>query len=345
MLGAVMLCLLVSGGYAYDETYEKAARHFKGREYKKAVPYLETYVARMPDPAGYYMLGYALYKLCDYEKSREYFDQAYLIDPEFTSEKIPAHAGLADEDERLVHDILALSGAGGQIEFYAGVVRSSIPVVGETMIRERTKLGMMELVGDMFRQGRLYPSLVSSFNSRFDRDHSAAVIRWLKSPLGKKIAALETRPHTPAEMQRSMDMYQKLPDERRQIIGNLETALRLADTNIDIVSLALSEMLKGMQAQLGERSAMSLSEIEACLVNAREMPREEITQYALDSLAHMYQDLTNEEIRAALRFYATPAGTWFMETKRYAFRTALGKVSRDSGEKLGQALALKRLGV
>jgi len=345
MLSAVLLCLLCTGGYAYDETYEKAVKHFKAREYQKAVPYLETYVDRMPDPAGYYMLGYALYKLSDYERSREYFDQAYLIDPEFTSEKIPAHAGLADEDERLIHDILALSGAGGQIEFYADIVRSSIPVVGETMIRERTKLGMLELVGGMFRQERLYPSLVSSFNSRFDHDHSAAVIRWLKSPLGRKIAALESRPHTPAGIQRSMDMYQKLPDGRRQIIGNLETALRLADTNIDIVSHALSEMLKGMQAQLGEHSTMTLSEIDACLVNAREMPREEITKYALDSLAHMYQGLTDEEVRAAARFYAAPAGTWFTETRRYAFRTALGKVSRDSGEKLGQALALKRLGV
>jgi hypothetical protein len=59
----------------------------------------------------------------------------------------------------------------------------------------------------------------------------------------------------------------------------------------------------------------------------------------------MYRNFTDEEIRAVIRFYATPAGAWFNETSREAIRTAIGKAARESGEKIGRTLVLRRLAV
>jgi len=345
---AVLFPFLGSTGYAYDETYEKAVRHFKGREYRSAVPHLENYVSRNPDPAGYYMLGYALYQLGSYEKSREYFDQAYLIDPEFSSEKVPAHAGLSDAEERLIHDALALSGAKKQMDYYSGIVRSSVPEVQGAMSRERTKQDLRAVVGDSFGQSRLYSSAVGFFITRFNRTHITEVIQWMKSPLGRKMATLEVGGYTPEELQRSAelaDIYEKLPEGRQQVIQNLEMTLCATDLNIGIISLSLFEMLKGMQSQLGERSTMSTAEIETLVENVRGMPREKLTRHVLISLTNMYRSVTDDEIRAVIRFYATPAGTWFNETIRDAIRTAIGKAARESGEKIGRTLVLRRLAV
>ena len=345
---AILPFFLGSAGYAYDEHYEKAVRHFKGREYRSAIPYLEHYISRKPDPAGYYMLGYAFYQLRDYEKSREYFDQAYLIDPDISSEKVPAHAGLSDDEEGLIHDALALSGAKKQMAYYADIVSSSIPQVQGAMSKDRTKQDLRVMGRDPFRHSKLYPSVLSSFSTRFNRAYITAVIRWLKSPLGKKMAALEIESHTPADMQRSVvfaDRYEKLPEGRRQIMQTLERTLRATDLNIDIVSVSLFEMLKGMQSQLGERSTMNSSEIEALVDNVRGVPREQVTRNVLISLSYMYQSLADEEIIAAIRFYASPAGRWFNETSSDAIRAALGKASRETGEMIGRTLVLRRLAV
>jgi tetratricopeptide (TPR) repeat protein len=343
---AVLLWFLSSAGHAYDETYEKAVSYFKGREYRDAIPYLEKYVSRKPDPAGYYMLGYAFYQLRDYERSRAYFDEAYLIDPDFSSDKVPAHAGLSDEEERLIHDALALSGTTKQMAYYVDIVVSSVPDVQGVMSKERTTQDLRAIIRDSFGQSRLYPSLVSSFSNQFNRTHIGTVIQWLKSPLGRKMATLEIGT-TPAEkIPPSVafdDMYEKLPELRRLIIKEMEKTFGVTDLNIGIVSLSLYEMLKGMQSQLAERSFMSSSEIDALIENVRSMPREHMTRHILNSLSYRYRDVTDEEIRAAMQFSVTPAGRWFHETSRDALRGAIGKASRETGEKIGRTLVLKRL--
>jgi hypothetical protein len=345
---AILLPLLASSGFAYDETYEKAVRHFKGKEYRNAVPYLEKYVSRNPDPAGYYMLGYALYQLGNYEKAREYFDQAYLIDPDFSSEKVPAHAGLSNENERLVHDVLALSDAKKQMDYYRRIVSGSVPGVQRAMSKEKTSQDLSAMVGASFEQSRLYSSGVGVFSSRFNRTHITAVIQWLKSPLGRKLAGIDVGGYTPEELQRSpelADLHAKLPEERRRVIRNLEAAICTTDLNISIISQSLFEMLRGMQSQMGERSPLGSAEIEALVENIREMPREELTSQVLISLSHMYRNFTEEEITEVIRFYATPAGRWYSETSRDAIRTAIGKAARESGEKIGRTLILRRFAV
>jgi tetratricopeptide (TPR) repeat protein len=344
----VLLCFINSAGHAYDETYEKAASYFKDRQYRNAIPYLEKYVSRTPDPAGYYMLGYSFYQLRDYERSRTYFDEAYLIDPDFSLDKVPAHAGLSDEEERLIHEALALSGTRQQMAYYVDIVVGSVPDVQGVMSKEKTKQDLHAIIRDSFGQGRLYPSLISSFSAQFNRTHMRAVIQWLKSPLGRKMATLEVRT-TPAEkVPQSVafdDMYEKLPERRQQIIKDMEKTFCMTDQNINVVSLSLYEMLKGMQSQLAERSSMSSSEIDAFVGNIRSTPREHVTRYILNSLAYRYRDFTDEEIRAVMQFSATPAGRWFHETSSDAIRGAIGKASRETGEKIGRTLVLKRLAV
>ncbi len=345
---AVLLCFHTSPGHAYDENYEKAVNYFKTREYRSAIPYLEKYVSGNPDPAGYYMLGYALYQLKDFARSREYFDAAFLIDPDFSSDKVPAHVGLSNEEERFIHDALALSGIRQQMAYYADIVIGSIPDVQGIMSKERTKQDLRTVIRDSFRQGRLDPALVSVFSKRFNRTYIQVVIQWLKTPLGRKISALEIKA-TPAQKIAGAASFEgvhaKLPEERREIIQDMERALCMTDLSIDVISQSLYEMLKGMQSQLAEHSSLGSAEIDALVGSVRSMPRAQLTRHILDLLSYQCRDLTDEEIRSAMRFSATPAGTWFRETSRHAIGDAIGKASRETGEKIGRSLVLRRLAV
>ncbi len=69
-------------------TYDHALSQYKAGNFKEAVNELRDYLQKRPEPSAYYLMGYALYELGRYEEARKYFDEAYLVDPEFKPEKI-----------------------------------------------------------------------------------------------------------------------------------------------------------------------------------------------------------------------------------------------------------------
>ncbi len=83
-----VLSLLVVAAAAFaDPEYDAGLKDYYGRHYKSAVVRLKAYVEKKPDPAAYYLIGYSLYKLRRFHEATEYFNQAYLIDPNFSPEK------------------------------------------------------------------------------------------------------------------------------------------------------------------------------------------------------------------------------------------------------------------
>jgi len=67
-----------------DTEYEKALKYYHKGKYKEAISLFKDYVQKRPDPSAYYYLGYASYKLGKYSEATGYFQQAFLIDPNFS---------------------------------------------------------------------------------------------------------------------------------------------------------------------------------------------------------------------------------------------------------------------
>jgi hypothetical protein len=117
----------------------------------------------------------------------------------------------------------------------------------------------------------------------------------------------------------------------------------VTDLTISIVSGSLFEMLKGMQSQMHGHSTMNSEEIDALVESVRGVPREPLMRNVLISLAYTYRDLADEELDAVAGFYQTPEGAWFSNTGMEAISAAIGKSSREIGEKIGKSLVLKRI--
>jgi TolA-binding protein len=73
-----------SDAYAGNEDFEKGLTHYVKRDYRNAEIYFKKYVSQIPDPAGYYLLGYTDYKLKKFHDASRYFTEAYLIDPDIS---------------------------------------------------------------------------------------------------------------------------------------------------------------------------------------------------------------------------------------------------------------------
>lgn len=341
-----LLLAMASVVYAYDETYEKAMKHFNRREYSRAITYLENYVVQKPDPAVYYMLGYAYYQLKNYDRSKDCFDQAYLIDPDFSSDKMPAHAGISSEAEGLIHDALELSGAKKQMENYADILSNTLPQFRSGMSDRKQKNDILLFLRDSYRINKIYPPVVSTFSARFNKKYMLSVILWLKSPLGKKSTSLEVAANLPDMMNKSAAYhkeYDRLQEGRKQRIRDMEKAVRATELNVHIVAVSLFEMLKGMQTGMQGSGKMNSEEIDALVGNVRGVSREQLTRDVLVSLAYTYISLTDEELDGVIRFYQSPEGRWFNDTSIEAVSSAIGKASREVGEKMGSALLMKKV--
>ena len=349
--GIIIFCsflLLFVGSWAqaYDETYEKAMKHFKSREYKRAIPYLETYVVQKPDPAAYYMLGYACYQIRNFDRSKDYFDQAYLIDPDFSSDKVPAHAGLSNEEQGLIHDALELSGAKLQMENYAEILSTTLPQFRSGMSDRKQNNDILLFLKESYRINKIYPSVVSTFSARFNKKHMLSVILWLKSPLGRKSTSLEVAANLPERMKESAaysEEYDRMNEGRKQRIRDMEKAVRATELNVDIVAVSLFEMLKGMQVRMQGSGKMNSEEIDTLVRKVRGVPREQLTRDAQVSLAFTYSSLTDQELDEVVRFYRSPEGRWFNDTSIEAVSAAIGKASREVGEKMGTALLMNKV--
>ncbi len=346
ILGIILLFSVSSSAHAYDETYEKAVKHYKSGEYKRAIPYLENYALQKPDPAVYYMLGYAYYQLKNFDRSKYYFDQAYLLDPGFTSDRVPAHAGLSRDDQGLIHEALELSGAKKQMENYAVILSNTLPQLRSGMSDRKQKDDILLFLRDSYRIDKIYPPVAGTFSARFNKNYLLSVIQWLRSPLGKKSTALEVAANMPELMHTAAayrEEYDRILEGRRERIRDLEKALRATDLNVDIVAVSLFELLKGMQARMQGSGKMNSDEIDALVRNVRGVPREQITRDVLVTLAYTYRSLSDQELDDMIRFYRSPEGSWFNDTSIEAISSAIGKASRDIGEKMGSALLTKRV--
>ena len=71
-----------------DKEFQSGVESYNTTNYKTAVKHLQEYVGKQPDPTAYYLIGYSMYKLGKFSEADEYFSEAYLVDPEFSPEKV-----------------------------------------------------------------------------------------------------------------------------------------------------------------------------------------------------------------------------------------------------------------
>jgi len=80
VIGSVIL-FLFSTVMAQENSYNKALISYAKKDYRTAAKYFREYIEKNPDPAAYYLLGYALYKMKRHAESARYFKEAYVLDP------------------------------------------------------------------------------------------------------------------------------------------------------------------------------------------------------------------------------------------------------------------------
>jgi len=88
---ALLALLAAAAGAAIpssDKDFMAGLKAYNTKNYSAAIKHFREYASKKPDPTAYYLLGYALYMQGKFTEADVYFRQAFLIDPEFSLEKV-----------------------------------------------------------------------------------------------------------------------------------------------------------------------------------------------------------------------------------------------------------------
>lgn len=184
----------------------------------------------------------------------------------------------------------------------------------------------------------LYQTLVEQSNQRYEpqgmRDRAMArlavaldepdqreVVKFYRSDLGREVVSAETRATSPASivaMQRGLPQHQ-LSDSRRQLLERLSELVPALDLGVE-VSLSLASLA----AQSANSFFGGLMQIpESTVTNQRERLRQEMRPNLPDTLAHVYRDLSDDQLKQLITWSESETGQDYYRAAELAVRDAL----------------------
>jgi tetratricopeptide (TPR) repeat protein len=84
LLVIILVFISFSPCLANNVSLDKAYSYYFQGKMPEAIKIMKEYVKEKPDARVLYFIGYAYYEMKDMESARRYFEEAYLIDPDFT---------------------------------------------------------------------------------------------------------------------------------------------------------------------------------------------------------------------------------------------------------------------
>ena len=227
--------------------------------------------------------------------------------------EMPAHSKPAT-----VAEILDISGVRAQLPSLAGALGAEyLPRPGQLDARDSARVA--RIVGQHFAADRMYAAIHHEFGRSVDREQLEAMAAWFRSPLGRRITALEVaaaKPEAAPEIAAFAASLKKSP----ATVARLELVQRLdwvTGTSDDTTALALA--IAGSVTRAAAVATPAERRPRAGLVERRveEMRGQLATaigETVLTQMLYVYSPLTDAELKAYVEFLASPQGRTYSRT-------------------------------
>lgn len=170
--------------------------------------------------------------------------------------------------------------------------------------------------------------------------HAASALRWLRSPLGRRITLLETQTST-AEGMRALEQYaqqlksQMPPAARVGLAQALDDAVGATDFAVELSLACARAAMSAIGGALPAERRLDPDQIEKAIGSQRQLLHEQLGQISLVSTLFTYRSLSDVELEHYLAFVRGDAGRWYHS----AVKQALLEVLSDQAGRMGAAVA------
>ena len=184
------------------------------------------------------------------------------------------------------------------------------------------------IVARTFHPDTVYRLAKDEFARGLDRSKLKAKLRWLRSPLGRRVAALEIATADPEHDSELAEfgatVAAKPPSERRrQLVERLDWVSCASDVSADVTAALSSSVTRAIALNAGGGRRPSRRQIESQAEEVRAGAAVRLRQATIVSMLYTYRTLSDEELERYAEFESTEAGRWYNALLRRALLTTL----------------------
>ena len=252
------------------------------------------------------------------------------------SDQPPQVRPVEGEREALIGEALEISGTKRSLETIPAHIRAQFEA-RQTPLKPEEKTRVGKILGDAFRPDVLYGAVRGAFRTNYDPQRMNFVIGQLRTPLFRKIAALEVAASEPGARQDlerfTIGLQGDIPQPARvALVQRYEASMRSAELQIEMGVVAFRAVTRSLEPVLPSEKRLTAREADSAERSLRAQ-QDGLVRAALVRWLYTFRSLTDEELAEYVAFAETDAGRWFVATQRKglldAMRTAMDAAARQ----------------
>jgi len=245
-----------------------------------------------------------------------------------------------------IDELLDLAGVRGQLVGLLSRVAVDLrPPPGQMSPADQATID--RILGQSLRHDVVYGAVRETFRPQVDRPSLEATAAWLRTPVARKIVALETASSEPDAEQKVADYATMLkanppPARRLELLQQLDWVTGANETSADLVAAIARGLSTAVSAAGPPESRLRPGQIEDRAAQVRARANETLREVRTMSMLYTYQALRDEELSEYVRFSGSDAGRWYNTAMRRALVGAIGKAVEQTATELVRAVPLER---
>ncbi len=245
-----------------------------------------------------------------------------------------------------VDELLELSGTrlqlGGLLSRVAGDLR---PRPGQMSAADMAAIE--RVLAQSLRLESVYGAVRDTFRPQVDRPNLEATAAWLRTPVARKIIALEIASSEPSADQKLADYAASVkanppPARRLELVQRLDWVTGANETSADLVAAIARGLASAVSAAGPPEARLRPGQLDDRAAQVRARAYESLREVHTMSMLYTYQALDDDELSEYVRFSSSDAGRWYNTAMRKALVGSIGKAVEQTAAELVRAVPLER---
>jgi hypothetical protein len=260
-----------------------------------------------------------------------------------------SHAGAqeaAADPDAAVRELLELSGQRKLLEQLVAQSQEHIEQARKELKPEEYKR-FQAAVKQAFQLEPMYQKVFEHHRSVYDAKRATALLEWLRGPLGRKIIEAELKALSSKDEKARQKFLQQLqarplPATREALIERVQEASRAKELARRTVTVMVRSTVTAANASLPADKRATSSQVDEAIFRTLASIDPTLRQAVRLSMLYTYRDLTDDDLRAYIKFLDSELGRWYVQTGIDANMKAIELAGTKVGEGLGKIVEEKK---
>ncbi|HMK44349.1 MAG TPA: hypothetical protein VK445_09450, partial [Dissulfurispiraceae bacterium] len=242
-------------------------------------------------------------------------------------------------DQQLVRTLMQKSGLSRQIELIPEVIREGIIEANEESDRELDQEdldALLKKTREAFDAKILIDTVERHLQEHMSVTDIRSVMKWINSPLGRKVSKLEAEASTAAAFREIKKLLEQGVKRTRRtaLLAKLDKAVKATDVGVSIAINLQVAFILAATAEMPEEQRPAMEEITKEVKEGKEQLRLAMERETMAGFIYTYRSLTDTEIKRYIAFAESEAGMKYHAVSAEGLNTALTQAGFALGNKM-----------